>query len=279
MEQLNGITLDRREMINLGYTGGVAHRYKNYNIPKKISRPVVYKPTGGVPAFYSNGRSALVKCDDRWFKLKGINPKPNETYKESGEPFGGMSEKKATRELEANELIEKGFGKYGYEGPLTPVGYFEYNKPFNGGKVCCAISQSRGDTRVYKIFGSNFFRALQERDKAFIDFYSNIIEWIGFSDRILKEQRVSIPRHSCVPGNFVIYKQEEGYGIGPVDLSSSELGVGDRSIFVHLTQFFNFEESFGSGFSKKMEKRYLDALNGFVVPEPINEKTVRHFVG
>lgn len=279
MNQFDGIILEERNSMDLGYTNGVIHRYNGLDVPDKLNIPVISKTNGSLKAIVSGGRGAIVKSKGNWYKLKGVKPRPGKIYRESGEPFGGMSKKSAVRELEANELVNNGFNKYGYNGPLIPLCYIEYDIPFKEGKVSCVISQTLGDTRLVNLIGDNFLNAFENKDESICDFYLSLSEWIGFGDRVLKEQNVSLYRPSCCLGNFTFYKLDNGYGVGPVDLSSSQINI-NRPVnsLIHYLKFFNLKVVFGKDFDKEFDEKYNKAFQGSGTPEPIEKSIIEYFV-
>jgi len=281
LQELKEVALDRRNEIRLSHTAGTVNAYKGYNLPGILTRPLIYNPNGDILAFSSGERGALIKSD-KWFKLKGVKPKPNEVYEETGEPLGGMSREKAIRELEANELLNKGYEKYGYKGPLIPVAFFEYNVPFNGGNICCAVSQTLGDTRVINMFDKFLKTVVEEHDKSICEFLAKVNRWVGFGDRILKEQRIGLSNYSSGVGNFTFYRLENGFGLGPVDLSSSELNTDktERSTIFFLIDMLKVGNYLGNtSLDKQMKKEYQNTFEGEIIPEPIEEKWITRFVG
>jgi hypothetical protein len=281
VQELREVVLDRRDEIRLGYTDGKIHLYKGFNLPEVLQEPLVFSPNGQIPAFTSNERGALVKAG-KWFKLKGIKPKPNQIYEETGEPLGGMSSLKAIRELEANERVNRGYEKYGYRGSLIPAAYIEYDIPFGDENVCCAISQTLGDTRVLYMFLNKFSKALKEKDKSLGKFFTKVSGWAGFADRVLKEQNIAISKYSSDLGNFTFYELSNGYGICPVDLSSAELDTGKatRSKIFGMLDIPRVGNFLGDSLlHKRMEGRYLSAFEGKSIPEPIERDLVMRFVG
>jgi len=281
IQELKEVALDRRDEIRLSHTSGSVSPYKGFELPKIFTKPLIYDPNGEIQAFSSGGRGALLKYG-KWFKLKGVRPERGKVYEDSGEPFGGMSRKKAIRELEANDLVNKGFKKYGYKGPLIPVGNIEYDIPFNGENICCSIFRTLGDTRIFNILRNKYQRALKERDKSLGEFFIKVSEWMGLTDRILIEQDIATNRYMGGLGNFTFYRLRDGYGIGPVDLSSSELDTGKakRSNIFFMLDVIKVENFIGfPSLHDSMEEKYLDVFEGNIIPKPIEEKWITRFVG
>jgi len=247
-QQIADISLFERRRINLGFTSGSIHPYKDFPLNEIITTPVIFDVNGQLSAYITGYRSALVRHYLGWFKYKGIHPRPNMGH-ESGEPYGSMSKKKAIRELEVFEAINRGFEKYGYRGPLIPAGYMEYDIPYNGENVCCSISKTHGDTRVLEIWNYLYHNPVTENPRLFHQFLKKLNEWLGFAYRILREQSVLPSPESIFLDNYAFFRTNGGYGISRIDMGSAEFKNDEARLRDYADDIRGWANSFSFPFN------------------------------
>jgi hypothetical protein len=143
------VLLEPRESVMLNSTEGTVETYQDYNLPYFLRMPLKVS-SQGLAGLKSNGRSALLLSDGKWFKYKGVRPSTKQ-YLYSDEPFGGMTAIKSKNELEKNGKIAMKYEEYGFKPPLIPAADVEYEIPFEGGKVHAAVQECNGDTRLNSV--------------------------------------------------------------------------------------------------------------------------------
>jgi len=212
------------ETVECSYERGKVIPFKGRKLPSLLRTPLVQIEDGPIQAYKSGERSSIVHTHKKWFKKKGDNPMWG-VKTPTGEPLGGMSYQKAVNELETNEKIDLKLQEFGYRNSLSPVALVEYDMPFeNGTKICSAILETFGDTRVSSIvarLGKANRLGLVLDVEYRTRLLSHIGSWLGFNHRILRETSTFPTPASSETSNYAIYRLNSGFAIGRVDFGSA----------------------------------------------------------
>jgi len=227
--ELSDVSLFEREKTRLDFTIAKIHPFKDFPFEEKTGQPLIYQKNGTVMGYEINQRGALVKHGCYWFRYKGYRPIANARY-DTGEPNGGMSKRKAIRQLESEHRVNAGFEKYGYNGPYIPAGFLEYDVPFFGENACCAVSKTFGDTRLNEIWSYFYRKPIDNSYRMFLQLTKNMHEWTGFALRILRETQVVPSSNSLFMENYALFRTNGGYGISKVDFGSAEFTKNDERL-------------------------------------------------
>jgi hypothetical protein len=213
--------------MRLGHTNGTVFPYEDYELPVVLREPIVSNDCGPVLGYKSCGRSSIVPADGKWFKGKGVYPRPFKKWW-TGEPFGGMSKDRALNELGSSKKIHEKFKEYGYHGPIIPVALVEYDIPFNESeKIFAEVLESFGDSRLSSVssrlgHANGNMKLMKSMDGEYRgNLVRELVSWLGFCHRVIKESGEYPGETSYGLENYVLYSVGDGFGIGRVDLASA----------------------------------------------------------
>ncbi len=224
------MAVDKRDMFlggavgtGLSYAEGTVIPYNGYELPPTLAAPLIVDKNGQISAYLSGGRSSVVPVERKWFKKKGDRPKISEKWP-SNEPYGGMSRVRASTELDFAKRIHERFKEFNCSGPMVPAALVEYEIPFNGSeRVCSAILEIFGDTRVSQI-SARIVKANRKGkllDRKYRDeLMKELISWLGFSNRMMKDTGAFPSPSSHGLNNYVLYELHDGFGISRIDFGS-----------------------------------------------------------
>lgn len=228
-QEQSDVSLFDREATRLDFASAKIHPFENFPFEQKTGRPLIYQKNGRISGYEINQRGAIVRHGSDWFRYKGYRPIANSRY-DTGEPNGGMSKRKAIRQLESEHRVNAGFEKYGYNGPYMPAGFLEYDVPFFGENACCAVSKTFGDTRLNELWSYFYRKPIDSSYTLFFKLLKNLNEWSGFALRILRETQIVPSENSLYTENYVLFRTDDGYGISKVDFGFAEFAVDEKRL-------------------------------------------------
>lgn len=222
--------LSERPVVACSYADGAVTPFDGYRLPSRLrEKPLVRAEVGSFTTYESGMRSALLKDHKRWLKLKGCNPLLSFKHGPrwpSGEPTGGMSHDKALNELRTSGCVDDLLHEFGYEGVTKPAALMEYDMSFDDGKpVSAAVLETLGDTRMSSITarlmkdsreGVRLDRALRA------ELLTQAAIWLGFTHHVLAKAQAFMTPISYGLGNYVLYRQDDGFAAGRVDFGSAK---------------------------------------------------------
>jgi len=284
------VTLENYKVAAVIKGDGEVIPWQNFELPSVLREPLVYVPGDGAPQIVSGARSGLVHVDSRWFKLKGNRPPKDYSPNNYGndEPGGAMSEEAARQELEATGRIAKIMREYGFNPPHMPAALVKYNVEYNNEYLenkkwwqpwmtpkkrqrsqrehCfAAILQTYGETRPVNCKLTNtpplFSKYCVEPP-----LHNSTPIWLGFAMRVFKEAGLNINLETIDPGNVACYQVNGGYGIFRIDHEDTTIGSLHKKCLERTLAFCPGP--------KDKRKRFYDAFDGKVLPEPIPAKEV-----
>ena len=225
------IVLPNTHKVGLVEVPGEIEGYKDQNLPEYLKNPykrTIYDSKSVLWGYASGSRSTIMPRFPLAVKFKGNNFLDAKTH-DSGEPFGGMSEKKCLRELDCNYLqAEYLRDNYDSVAPLESLGRFIYADEHNDSNVNCAILNCRGDIRLsdflFEFYSMHEKQTTIFSDESLHDLLGSVCEWTAFAYRILKETGINPGARTQNPDNYVFYILDTGdYALGNIDHGSSKI--------------------------------------------------------
>lgn len=225
--------------VYLKKASGSACSFNGNDFP--FSYPVVISDKeDGIKAFRSGYRSAIVDSNGLFYKLKGINPKPGETFCGDGfTPMGCQTEKACKIELRVTQLMHDYGVKNGVPAPYVPAGSFDFGLKDELNQNLCA-SVFKLNPKVswdgfldHRLDNFCFVQTLKdEYDKGCRDCsklgleFNKIAQWVGFWYKCLVDNMIewgSTFRNDVFDtnihsGNVLLYKSGDGFIACPVDM-------------------------------------------------------------
>jgi len=158
-------------VINLQADSSTVH------LPEVLRNPLLKSEKGGITGVQSGARSALLKINGEWYRLKGCGdlykgfpfaPVLDNEFPGSEQIRGCAFEHTTSRELYISSIVEKMLKPVGFESANKPVGWWEYNLPNTIKpkiKRCCIVAKTLGNKRL----GDNVLLGLEKLIPSIID--------------------------------------------------------------------------------------------------------------
>jgi hypothetical protein len=219
--------------------------------PAAFDVPLIKTERGdGIPAYSSGRRSALLKVEGAWYKIKGVAP-TDARFEGRDTPVGGQKADAVARELNAANVMAEFGREYGLTSPMSPECAFDYGRKFLGNDVYASVLQVGGDYRLSNLASklidalvgirNNGVREAEELREmvnsmaGFLGFWYGGLERAGLCWGTLPvddpSSRRRVPRSSAGLHNIAFYAMDGGIGVGMVDFGKSCAKTRDKTEF------------------------------------------------